>query len=56
MATENQKTAPEENTTEVSAENSAEVPSDSELFAGKVREELSIQQIFAGDEDFYKSP
>ncbi len=32
-----------------------EVPSDNELFAGPVHKELSVQQIFAGDEDFYKS-
>jgi len=33
----------------------AEVPSDNELFAGPVYEELSAQQVFAGNEDFYKS-
>jgi len=32
-----------------------EVPSDNELFAGPVHEELSAQQVFAGNEDFYKS-
>ena len=36
-------------------ENATEVPSDDELFAGPVYEELSAQQIFAGDEDFCKS-
>jgi len=46
MATEEQKDIPEENTTEV--------PSDSELFAGEVHEELSEREAFAGDEDFYK--
>jgi len=46
MATEEQKDIPEENT--------SEVPSDSELFAGEVHEELSEREAFAGDEDFYK--
>jgi len=32
-----------------------ELPSDNELFAAPVQEELSAQQIFAGNEDFYKS-
>jgi len=47
MATEEQKNIPEENT--------SEVPSDSELFAGEVHEELSERNVFAGDEDFHKS-
>ena len=46
MATEEQKDIPEENTTEV--------PSDSELFAGEVHEELSEREAFAGDKDFHK--
>jgi tetratricopeptide (TPR) repeat protein len=33
----------------------APIPSDNELFAGPVHEELSAQQIFTGDENFYKS-
>lgn len=40
---------------ELAPDNAIEAPSDSELFAGPVCEELSAQQIFAGDEDFYKS-
>jgi tetratricopeptide (TPR) repeat protein len=32
-----------------------EVPSSNELFTGPVREELSAQQIFAGNQDLYKS-
>jgi len=46
MATEKQKDNLEENT--------SEVPSDHELFAGEVHEELSEREAFAGDEDFYK--
>ncbi len=46
MATEEQKDNLEENT--------SEVPSDRELFAGEVHEELSEREAFAGDEDFYK--
>jgi tetratricopeptide (TPR) repeat protein len=46
MATEEQK--------EILEENTSEVPSDSELFAGEVHEELSEREVFAGDEDFYK--
>jgi len=47
MATENQKTIIEEN--------SSESPSDQELFAAEVHEEASERQVFAGDEDSYKS-
>ena len=47
MATEKQKDNLEENT--------SEVPSDHELFAGEVHEELSEREAFAGDEDFHKS-
>lgn len=32
-----------------------ETPSDNELFAGSVHEELSAEQIFTGDDNFYKS-
>jgi len=46
MATENQQI--------VVGEDGSEVPSDSELFAGEVHEELSARDLFAGDEDFYK--
>ncbi|MHC4888030.1 MAG: tetratricopeptide repeat protein [Planctomycetota bacterium] len=46
MATEKQKDNLEENT--------SEVLSDRELFAGEVHEELSERETFAGDEDFYK--
>ncbi|KPJ66612.1 MAG: hypothetical protein AMJ43_07495 [Coxiella sp. DG_40] len=35
-------------------ENNFEVPSDNELFAGVVHEQLSEREVFAGDEDFYK--
>jgi len=48
MATEKQKDNLEENT--------SEVPSDHELFAGEVHEELSEREAFAGDEDSYKRP
>jgi len=43
------ETPASENTKEV------EVPLDNELFAAPVQEELTAQQIFAGNEDFYKS-
>lgn len=36
-------------------DNAAELPSDNELFTGQVHEELSIQQVFTGNKDFYKS-
>ena len=36
-------------------EDVAEAPSDSELFAGPVYEELTVQQVFAGKEDFYRT-
>jgi lysozyme family protein len=39
----------------LASENTTEVPSDNELFAAPVHEELSAQQLFAGNEDFYKS-
>ena len=35
-------------------EEKTELPSDQELFAGQVTEDLSERQLFAGDEDFYK--
>ena len=35
-------------------QNTSEVPSDSELFTGEVRRELSERDVFVGDEDFYK--
>ncbi len=47
MATEYQKDILED-----SSDNQG--PPDAELFAGKVQEELSEHEIFAGDEDFYK--
>lgn len=47
MTIENQKTAPEDNTPKP-------VP-DNELFAGEIQEELSESQVFAGNEEFYKS-
>ena len=46
MATEEQKNVLKENT--------SEVPSDSELFTGEVRRELSERDVFVGDEDFYR--
>lgn len=55
MVAENQKSVPEESISEVSEENTSKIPPDSELFAGHVQEKLSAQEIFAGDEDFYKS-
>jgi len=45
MATKEQKNVLKENT--------SEVPSDSELFTGEVRRELSEREVFVGDEDFY---
>ncbi len=39
----------------LNSEDTTEIPSDNELFVGPVHEKLSAQQIFAGDEDFYKS-
>jgi tetratricopeptide (TPR) repeat protein len=39
----------------IASENTTETPSDNELFAGPVHEELSAQQLFVGNEDFYKS-
>ena len=33
----------------------ANAPPDSELFAGPIQEELTTQQVFAGDEDFYRT-
>lgn len=38
-----------------SRQSDPQVPPDSELFAGRVYEELSAQQVFVGDENFYKS-
>ncbi len=35
-------------------ENSSEVPSDSDLFAGEVHRNLSEREVFVGDEDFYR--
>ncbi len=46
MATEEQKNVLQQDT--------SEVPSDSELFTGEVRRELSERDVFVGDEDFYK--
>ncbi|HEW79117.1 MAG TPA: tetratricopeptide repeat protein [Phycisphaerales bacterium] len=48
MATEKQQTIIKDNT--------SEVPSDSELFAGEppIESELSEREVFAGNEDFYK--
>ena len=36
-------------------DNASRIPSDSELFVVKVNEEVSQEDIFVGDEDFYKS-
>lgn len=47
MVTENKKTTFETGT--------SELPPDSELFVGEVHEELSDREVFAGNEDFYKS-
>jgi tetratricopeptide (TPR) repeat protein len=43
-----------ENQQNILEENNFEVPSDNELFAGEVHEQLSEREVFAGDEDFYK--
>jgi tetratricopeptide (TPR) repeat protein len=37
------------------AEKIAQIPTDNELFAGPVNEELTAKDIFAGDEKFYKA-
>ncbi len=54
-AKENQKNNIEHSDETPESAGAAELPQDSELFAGPVQEELSAQQIFAGNEDFYKS-
>jgi len=46
MAKEEQKNVLQQST--------SDMPSDSELFTGKVRRELSERDVFVGDEDFYK--
>jgi tetratricopeptide (TPR) repeat protein len=46
MATEEQKN--------VLQQNASEVPSDSELFTGEIRRELSEREMFVGDKDFYR--
>jgi tetratricopeptide (TPR) repeat protein len=46
MAKEKQKNVIQQST--------SEVPSDSELFTGEVRRELSERDVFVGDKDFYK--
>ena len=38
-----------------SQQSDPQVPPNNELFAGQVYEELSARQVFAGDENFYKS-
>jgi len=38
-----------------SQQSNPQVPPDSELFAGRVYEKLSAQQVFVGDENFYRS-
>ncbi|HAL45272.1 MAG: hypothetical protein A2Y12_11115 [Planctomycetes bacterium GWF2_42_9] len=37
------------------AEKIAQIPTDNELFAGSVNEELTVKDIFAGDDKFYKA-
>ena len=68
MTTENQKTILEYPDQGQVSENTSDVPADNELFTGKVQEAalkaddsvfgiqegLSAQEVFAGDEDFYK--
>jgi len=44
-----------ENRQITSEENSSELPSDDKLFAGQVHEQLPECEVFAGDEEFYKS-
>ncbi len=55
MMEENQNINFEDSPKEDAQENSSPPPPDSDLFAGKVLEELSEHSIFAGDEDFFKS-
>jgi tetratricopeptide (TPR) repeat protein len=50
-----QEDPPKKSKETIASENVPQPPSDEELFAGPVIEEASPQQLFAGDEDFYKS-
>lgn len=54
MTTENQKNAPGHSEQAKAQDNTPDVPADSELFAGEVYEQLSVKDVFTGDEDFYK--
>ncbi|MFA5239046.1 MAG: tetratricopeptide repeat protein [Phycisphaerae bacterium] len=55
MARRCKKTNTEYSPEAIDSENTIEVPSDNELFAGPVCEELLAQQVFAGNEDIYQS-
>ena len=55
MAKRSQKTDIECSGEAQALDDAIEIPSGSELFTGPVYEELSTQQVFAGDEDFYKT-
>ena len=55
MAKQSQETTVENPQEAPPVENNLNVPSDSELFANPVYEELTTEQIFIGDKDFYKT-
>ena len=44
-----------ENQEPIGQDNAHEMPPDSDLFVGRIHEELSEQEVFAGDEDFFKT-
>jgi tetratricopeptide (TPR) repeat protein len=55
MAKERQKNNIQHSDQKPESAGDAELPADNELFAGPVPGELTAQQVFAGNEDFYKS-
>lgn len=55
VANNKQETDPDYSQEPMSMENSEELPPDNELFTGQVYEKLTAQQVFTGNEDFYKS-
>lgn len=55
MATEKRETIYEHAREAEPQQSSSAVPSDRELFVGDIKEQLSEREVFAGEEDFYKS-
>lgn len=55
MAKKHQESKTEHSNETPKSANTVEIPSDNELFTVPVHEKISAQQIFAGDENFYKS-